>query len=124
MTLFSESDLSRIYEEGGNYYADEDYQRAAESFHKAAEQGYVKAQIEMAGMHFGGKGVEKSESQASYWLHKAAMQGEAMAQWFLGLIAMGEGNYADAIHWYGKAAEQGYEQAIEDLGWLTESGLI
>jgi tetratricopeptide (TPR) repeat protein len=54
---------------------------------------------------------------------KAAEQGDAAAQFNLGLMYyFGEGvqqDYAEAEKWYRKAAEQGDASAEYNLGWVT-----
>ena len=62
-----------------------------------------------------GVGCEKDENLAFYWYKKAAEQGNAIAQYNLGLCyKKGEGvekNIDEAIKWFSKCAEQGDEDA-------------
>jgi TPR repeat protein len=64
--------------------------------------------------------VPKDDTQAAFWLRKAAEQGLAVAQGALGnLYENGRGvpqDYAQAILWYRKAAEQGYAPSQSSLG--------
>jgi hypothetical protein len=66
-----------------------------------------------------GRPVEESVSEFDSKL-KAAEQGDAEAQWRLGLMyEFGEGvaqDYAEARRWYRKAAEQGNADAQNSLG--------
>ena len=59
--------------------------------------------------YFGG--VAKDDRQAVYWYRKAADQGNANAQYNLGVMyENGEGVAKDdkqAVYWYRKAADQG-----------------
>ena len=54
------------------------------------------------------------------WYRKAAEQGNAVAQYNLGLsYNSGLGipqNYVECVRWYRKAAKQGYEKALGSLG--------
>ncbi|WP_244060856.1 tetratricopeptide repeat protein, partial [Aeromonas caviae] len=64
--------------------------------------------------------------QALAWLHKAAEQGNASAQFNLGLIyAKGQGvpqDYKQAAVWYRKAAEQSNVEAQNNLAVLYAEG--
>ncbi|MBT5519105.1 MAG: sel1 repeat family protein [Rhodobiaceae bacterium] len=65
--------------------------------------------------------------QAVKWFRKAAEQGNAFAQFNLGVMyAKGEGvpqNDAQALKWYRKATEQGYAGAQYNLGFMYDKGL-
>ena len=63
--------------------------------------------------------VAKKYSEAAEWYRAAADQGNAMAQYSLGVMyvyGMGvDGGLSVAVEWYRKAAEQGHEKAKEAL---------
>ena len=65
-------------------------------------------------------------AEAVKWFRKAAEQGEAFAQYNLGVMyADGEGvtqDYAEAVKWYRMAAEQGIAEAQFNLGNAYNSG--
>ena len=54
--------------------------KAAECFHKAAEQGNREAQFNIGSMYAEGIGVEKNWTEAAAWFTKAAAQGHAKAK--------------------------------------------
>lgn len=108
-----------------------------ESIEKAAEQGDIKAQIELdrfravklndpeaqarlGDRYYKGEDVEKDYKEAVKWYRMAAEQGNATAQYGLGVCyGCGEGieqNYEEGAKWYRKAAEQGYAPAQNNLG--------
>jgi TPR repeat protein len=62
-----------------------------------------------------GKGVLKDDKQSAYWYQKAADQGDAKAQFNLGVkYAFGKGvlkDYKQSVYWYQKAADQGDAKA-------------
>jgi hypothetical protein len=66
-------------------------------------------------MYQAGMGVPRDNAEAVNWYSKAAEQGNANAQYNLGLMYnSGEGipqNDAEAVNWWRKAAEQGLEAA-------------
>jgi len=91
-----------------------------------AEQGDAKAQYELAGMYYRGKGVPQDDIVAVGWCRKAANQGYARAQYALGYTYF-EGkdvpqDYTETVRWYRKAADQGYAEAQSDLGYMYSQG--
>jgi TPR repeat protein len=76
-------------------------------------------------MYQKGLGTAQDEVQAAEWYRKAAEQGNAMAQYQLGMMyALGQGmrkNDEESRQWLQKAAEQGYGQAVEQLEKLDKS---
>ena len=62
-------------------------EEAAKWMLKAAEQGYVDAEVFMAAMYDRGMGVKQSESEATKWYKKSAEQGNEMAKAVLGPYA-------------------------------------
>ncbi len=72
------------------------------------------------------EGVPQNYTKAREWLEKAAAQGDAEAQYNLGIMYdNGQGvrqNYAKAREWYEKAAAQGNVEAQYNLGCLYNNG--
>jgi TPR repeat protein len=72
--------------------------------------------------YYSGNGVPKDDVEAAKWYGKAAEQGDASAQFNLGMMyAKGEGvpkDNVEAVEWVRKAAEQGLENAKE---WLRKN---
>ena len=70
-------------------------------------------------MYIAGEGVEKNLSKAFELFEKSANQGNANAQYNLGLMyEKGEGVKQDlqkAFYWYEKSANQGFEEAQQIL---------
>ena len=71
-------------------------------------------------MYANGEGILQDDKEAVKWFRKAAEQGDASAQYNLGVMYNnGRGipqDYEEAIKWYRKAAEQGYASAQFNLG--------
>lgn len=90
-----------------------EYQESLKWYHLAAEQGHVDAQVRLADYYGGRKEYEK----AIKWYQKLAERENAVAMFRLGLcLYHGEGaemNAEDGIRWLQKAAEAGYQPAIE-----------
>ena len=99
---------------------------AAKWFRKAAEQGFVDAQIDLAWMYDDGDGVPEDKTEAARWYRKAAEQGNRYGQYFLATAYYdGEGvpqDYTEAAKWYRMAAEQGDGDAQMSLAGMYEDG--
>ena len=84
------------------------------------------AQVEEGDRYYNGEGVEKDFTQAAAWYEKAAKQGYAEGQYFLGYCYYeGEGvekDFTQAAAWYLKAAEQGHAKAQQKLAVCYYSG--
>jgi TPR repeat protein len=93
---------------------------AAEYFQKAADQGHSMAQNNLALMHASGLGMSKNWGEATRWFERGAAQGDAGAQYHLGVHChrasmMHEGPVSEsrieAYKWFQLAAQQGYWKA-------------
>ena len=75
-------------------------------------------------MYDNGEGVPEDDAEAVKWFRMAAQQGQAGAQFNLGVMyAYGRGvpeDYVRAYAWYNLAAEQGYERAVKARERLRE----
>jgi len=88
-----------------------------------AQSGDVEAQFELGKNYETGRiGLPKDMSQAQYWYHKAADQGDAYAEASLGILFnFGKGverDYAQAYMWYERAvmhAQGGNRDSIVEM---------
>lgn len=93
-----------------------------------AEKGDAEAQFNLGCMYDNGEGVEKNATEAAKWYRKAAEQGNAFGQCFLGWMYDNdndegvEKNAAEAAKWYRRAAEQGNAAGQSNLGWMYYRG--
>ncbi|MDR2837938.1 MAG: sel1 repeat family protein [Azonexus sp.] len=96
-----------------------------------AERGDADAQYKLGLAYSVGRFVERDEAQGLAWVHKAAENGNASAQFVMGGIYLfGGGKMADeygpdktkATAWFRKAAEQGNVTAQVMFGMLYERG--
>lgn len=99
---------------------------AAEWYQKAAQQGNVMAQSNLATMYLFGKGVPRNPQKALELSQQAAAKGNAVSQARLGaMYAKGDGVPQDALqaeYWLEKAADQGYVDAQAHLGIMLLEG--
>ena len=85
----------------------QDVAKAVAWYRKAAEQGFAKAQFNLAVRYTGGEGVPQDDGEAAAWYRRAAVQGFAKAQCNLGVMYLqGRGvpqDDAEAETWFRKA---------------------
>jgi TPR repeat protein len=76
----------------------QDERQAVAWFRKAAEQGIVGAQVNLASRYASGRGVAQNASEAMRWYREAAEQGDSSAQYSLAAVyATGRGTAADPV---------------------------
>ncbi len=93
---------------------------------KAADDGDMDAQYEMAIRMINGELVERSMKGAQVYLERSANQGHPIAQsilcnWYLSGIVV-EKSLEKAFELATKSAEQGYVESEYTLGWMYENG--
>jgi TPR repeat protein len=114
------------FEDGVAAFDEGNYEAAFTAYRKAAEQGDVDAQFNLAAMYDEGKGVPQDYKQAVNWYRKAAEQGDAYAQFNLGLMyAKGQGVPQDYVHahkWFNLSAVGGGKDAVKNRD--TAAGLM
>jgi hypothetical protein len=97
-----------------------DYPAALRLAQPLAEEGDGRAQSIVGQIHYRGRGVPQSDTEAAKWFRRAADRGDALAQFYLGVMYNeGRGvpqDYAEAAKWYRLAADQGDAQAQYNLG--------
>ena len=95
-------------------------------YQRAAEQGHVDAQFQLAQMYYSADEAKRDYPKAAYWYLKAAKQNKPEAQYMIGLMyyfARGlKQDYQQARYWYQKSAEQGYVYAQLNLGAMYHEG--
>jgi hypothetical protein len=101
-----------------------EFDKAAEWYRKAAEQGHAEAQVRLGLLYKKGTGVQKDLAKALEWFEKAAAQGYIDAQYRVGeMYYFGEHkNVAKALEWWQLAAEKGNAAAQNVLGVLYGTG--
>jgi hypothetical protein len=103
-----------------------DYAAAARYYRKAADQGYIPAQYNLAYLYENGLGVKQDYAQAAAWYRKAADQGDPEAQNNLGtLYSTGQGvprNDGEAVKLYRSAAAQDDLEGLTNLASMYLQG--
>ena len=89
---------------------------------KAAEQGFVQAQISLGGIYKNGRGVPKDYGEAAKWYGMAAGQDYTPAQRSLGDLYKDRRDYREAAKWYRLAADRGDASAQFSLASMYIDG--
>ncbi len=123
---FAQFTLGLIYYNGD--IAQKDIVNSIKWFTKAAEQGLVYAQYNLAVIFASGEGgLPRNEKKGLEWLIKAAEQDYENAQFTLAQrYDFGEGveqSPSTAAKWYLKAAEQGHSGAQNNIGVMYYGGV-
>ena len=101
-------------DEGVTLYEKGEYAKALEIFRMAAARYYPRGWLNLANAYHEGKGVTKDENEVKRLfglIEASALNGNVVAQFCLGFM-YDEGlgvvqDYAEAVQWYRKAADQG-----------------
>jgi eukaryotic-like serine/threonine-protein kinase len=122
----AENELGYMYLTGASGLP-RDETKALSWFQKAAAQNFAKAEVNLGDMYFYGLGsLDKSYLEALSWYLKAAEQKNAGAEFRLGsMFEQGFGTKVDpqqAVDYYRSAADQGYPDAENVLGYLYATG--
>lgn len=114
------------YTLGWNYGANYNVDKALLWMEKAAKHDYVKAQLSMCSMYLQGPPAIQDFDEAVKILEDLVKQDNPIAQYALALcFAQNKGvdvDFEKAMDYLKKSAEQGYAQALVDLGSVYCSG--
>jgi len=110
------------------HYAEEngDFEKAAEWYKQAAEDGHPEGQWRLGHFYEHGLAGETSDVHAAHWYMQASSGGHAQAQFSLAVfLEEGRGMQADersALNWHRAAAMQGHKMSMFCLGSMFEEG--
>jgi cell division protein FtsA len=117
--LFVKVDLAILCDEAEacleDGMSDSEKQRGVAILRQLTETGFARAQALLGACYLCGIGVSEDSNQAVDWLCKAAIQGNADAQYFLGGWYTKVEDLSKADLWLRKAAAQGHSDAQEAL---------
>ncbi len=124
----AQRELGRWYNRGWVVGSEGSYDpvEAERWFRRAAEQGDVSAQMELASLYStGAPGVPTDAAEVARWYRRAAEQGDAVAQNNLGVLYRdGKGvpqDGAEALRWLLQAFEQGVDSTVS-IGRIYRDG--
>lgn len=107
---------------GTRRYETGDYEAARKWWEKAAAQGFADAEDGLAHLYEEGLGVEQNKKTAVEFLLRAASKGHSEAQRCYGCYLIGTGQYEDAMKWFLKAAAQGDDNSMYNIGLCYDNG--
>ena len=103
--------LGEMYEKGD--FVRQDYDQAISWYEKAASHNILQANTCLGDIYYN---VKRNYAKAREYFVAPAKKGDPKAEYYIGLMfelgQVTQMNYGQAIEWYNKAAEQGYEDAI------------
>ena len=100
----------------------QNYAKALELYHRAAELGHTPAYLNIGYAHDYGEGVEGDLKKATYYYELAAMMGDVVARHNLGNIEKKAGNIDRAIKHYLIAVRGGYADSLNKIKELYLNG--
>jgi len=110
------------YYKNGMYGFHQDYGKALELFHRAAELGYAKAYCNIAYSYDTGRGVDVDKEKAAHYYELAAMGGDAIARSNLGVFEENAGNMNRAVKHHMIAVRGGYSHSLKIIKELYSIG--
>lgn len=112
------------FQDGMAHYREDRFKNALDIFIPLAENGYGRAQHQLAQLYLLKHNTARNELLAMKWLEQAANRGMVEAQYDLAMRYMdGRGmvrNVDKAMDWLDKALHKGLAQAAMSLGYLYE----
>jgi len=111
-----------VYYRDGDYGYQQDYTKALELFHRAAD-GYTIAYASIGYVYDNGDGVEVDKEKANHYYELAAMGGVAGARHNVGLNEYYAGNIARALKHFMIAVRGGYSDSLNSIKRLYSNGL-
>lgn len=103
-------------------HIDGEYERALPWLNGSVEQHYAPAMNLLGNMFENGNGINQSTALAKKHYLKAAEEGNEVAQYNLGLIALKEGDPEGAAKWFSKSARQGFPLSEYEFGKMSFLG--
>ena len=100
----------------------QDYAKALELYHRAAELGHAGAYYSIGYAHDNGRGVEIDKKKTTYFYELAAIKGDVWARYNLGNNAWRIGNIGRALKHYMIAVEGGDSKSLDAIKQLYSKG--
>ena len=112
-----------VYYREGKYGYQQDYRKALELYHRAAELGYAAAYSSIGTTYFNGQGVEVDKEKAKHYYELAAMGGNGIARHNLGNSEARAGNFDRAVKHYMIALKDGDSESLVVIKKFYSNGL-
>ncbi len=126
LPLAVKGDAEAQFQLGANYRRRAFFINAMHWHLRAAQQGHIRAQTNLAFMHYYGEGIDSDYAEAFRWFSAAAKKRDSIAQFMLAsMYETGDGvaqDYANAFRYYAESAGQGNAASQCFLAYLYQSG--
>ena len=106
----------------GSYGYQQDYAKALELYHRAAELGFAKAYNNIGNAYDNGEGVEVDKEKAMYYYELSAIGGNAKARHNLGYMEANTGNVERAVRHLMIATRDGQSESLNSIKRLYTNG--
>jgi len=110
------------YYEQGEYGYPQDYTKALELCHRAAELGYAAAYCGIGGFYEFGRGVEVDMKKARYYCELGAIAGDVLARHMLGMEEEKARNMDRALKHHMIAVRDGDNDSLDSIKLMYEDG--
>ena len=114
-------DLGINYRDGRDGYP-QDYAKAFELFVRAGEMGFTEAYVSIGYAYLNGRGVEVDNKKSEYYYELAAIGGNEVARYNLGLDEEDAGNMDRAIKHHMIAVRDGYSKSLDAIKQMYSKG--
>ena len=102
----------------------QDWAKANELYLKAGELGSAEAYFNLGNNYDNGRGVEVDNKNAKHYHELAAMKGDVIARYNLGVIEGQAGNHQRAIKHFMLAARSGEKESLDSVKQGFMAGLV
>ena len=109
------------YRDGTNGYT-QDYTKALELFHRAADLGFAGAYNSIGYAYNSGEGVDVDKKKARHYYELAAIGGDPIARYNLGEMDEEAGNMERALRHFMIAVRGGYSKSLNMIQKLWKNG--
>ena len=122
-------DAGAIYDVGCHYHngdhgLPQNYNKALELWHQAAELGNRKSYYSIGAAYYCGNGVERDEKKAKHYSELAAMRGHVKARHNLGVLELNAFNMDRALKHFMIAAGCGDNDSLKNIKWMIMNGYV
>ena len=106
----------------GDHSFPQDYKKALELFHRAAELGYAESYCSIGWHYSNGKGVEVDKEKANHYYELAAIAGNVQGRHNLGLFEARAGDYGRAVKHFMIAVRGGDNDSLRLIQTMYSNG--
>ena len=114
--------MGGYYFHGSGIAQAQDYTKALELWHRAAELGSTESYYNIGNAYRNGRGVDADEKKAIHYYKPAAMGGDVEARHYLGCFEVKAGNHDKALKHWMIAVKDGDFHSLQGIEHLCSAG--